>query len=376
MVGGVAEQDRQAEAAEAADHPDHAADGAHVARVVVVDDPVHAGLAEALGDADDEHQEGEQPDVQADAQAEVALDAVDGHGGLRVGEEEQAHQADPEHAPVHRARAVVVAEPAAEGADQAGRQGEQHGDEGRGLQVQAVFGDVVLRQPQGQGDEAAEDEEVVQAEAPDAQLGERRQLLGQGRPLAGLDGTLEVRRIGPGEQPEQHGGDQHGHRVDLRHHAPAEGDHDHRRHQVGDRRAGVAGAEDAHRGALALLLEPGRGVGDADREGAASQADEQAEHQVVPVLAGEGQAVDRDGHQQHVDEEHDAAAEAVGDQAQRQAHQGAGEDRQGDHQAELGFAQAKLVLDTDADDRKHRPHGEIHREGQGTHTEDGVLFLT
>ncbi|MCY1187307.1 hypothetical protein D9M73_282700 [compost metagenome] len=81
---------------------------------------------------------------------------MDGHGGRRIGEEEQADQADPEHAPVHRAGAVAVAEPAAEGANQPRWQGEQHGDEGRGLQVQAVFGDVVLRQPQGQGDEAAE----------------------------------------------------------------------------------------------------------------------------------------------------------------------------------------------------------------------------
>ncbi|MNP08252.1 hypothetical protein D3C76_1003120 [compost metagenome] len=185
-----------------------------------------------------------------------------------------------------------------------------------------------------------------------------------------------MRRVGEGEEPEQQRGDQHRHRVDLRHHAPAEGDHDHRRHQVGDRRAGVARAEDAHGGALAFLLEPCRGVGNAHCEGAAGQADEQAEHQVVPVQAGEGQAVDRDRHQQHVHEEHDASAEAVGEQTQRQADDRAGEDRQRDHQAELRLAQPQLFLDADADDRKHRPHGEVHRERECAHSKHGVLFLT
>ncbi|MNO74266.1 hypothetical protein D3C76_652600 [compost metagenome] len=185
---------------------------------------------------------------------------------------------------------------------------------------------------------------------------------GQARPFGGLLCALGVRRIGVGAEPEQQRSDQHRHRVDLRHHPPAEGDHDHRRHQVGDRRPGVTGAEDAHRGALALLLEPRRGIGDAHREGTAGQADEQSQHQVVPVLAGEGQAVDRDRHQQHVHEEHDAPAEAVGQQTERQADQRAGEDRQRDHQAELRLTQAEFLLDADADDREHRPYGKVHRE--------------
>ena len=64
-------------------------------------------------------------------------------------------------------------------------------------------------------------------------------------------------RVGIGEQPEHHCHHQHRDRVHLRHGAPAEGDQDQRRDEVGDRGARVAGAEDAHCGALLLLREPG-----------------------------------------------------------------------------------------------------------------------
>ncbi|MOA25567.1 hypothetical protein D3C78_1463010 [compost metagenome] len=75
-------------------------------------------------------------------------------------------------------------------------------------------------------------------------------------------------------------------------------------------------------------------------------------------------------------EEHDTPAEAVGEQTEWQADQRTGEDRQRDHQAELRLAQPEFLLDADADDRKHRPHGKVHREGECAHAEHGVLFLT
>ena len=56
-----------------------------------------------------------------------------------------------------------------------------------------------------------------------------------------------------------------------------------RRDELVDRGARVAGAEHAHREALALLREPARDVGRADRERAAGQADEQADAPGMPV---------------------------------------------------------------------------------------------
>ena len=75
------------------------------------------------------------------------------------------------------------------------------------------------------------------------------------------------------------------------------------------------------------------------------------------------QAVGRDRHQDHLDEVHRSSAVAVGEIAQRQARNRARQDRRRDQQAELGFTQPEFTLDLDADDGKHGPHGEVHREG-------------
>ena len=183
-------------------------------------------------------------------------------------------------------------------------------------------------------------------------------------------------RIRVGEEQENEGHHQHRDGIDHRHRAPTHRDHDQRRDEDVQRGARVAGAEDAHREALLLLAEPGRGVGDADRERAARQADAQADHQVLPELVGEVQPVGRDRDQQHLHEIDHAPAVAVGHKAKRQADQRAGQDRGRNQQAKLGFAQAQFGLDLDADHREHRPHGEIDRKRQRVHAEDGnLLFL-
>src|SRR5690606_17815899 len=61
--------------------------------------------------------------------------------------------------------------------------------------------------PQRQGDEGAEDEEIVEREAPDADLGERRQLLGQRHGFGLAQSAL---RVGASQEDEARaGGRQH-----------------------------------------------------------------------------------------------------------------------------------------------------------------------
>ena len=368
-VGGDAEHDRQREAAQAADDADDAADHAHLGRVVVGEAAVDARLAEALRQADDEDQHGEQGDAHADLDGDVALDRVDDHRRGRVAQQEHAGEADPHHPPGDRVPAPLVGRPAAQRADRPGRQVEQNGQERRGGERQPVLADVVLGQPQRQRHEGAEHEVVGEAEAPDAHVEQRLQLLAQRDARAG-SGVLAVQRVLGGQEPEQDRHHQHGDGVDLRHRAPRAGGgggDDQRGDELGERRPRIAGAEDAHRRALPLLAEPGRGIGDAHRERAAGDPDEQPEHQVLPVLGGVGQHPGGDHDSEHLYEIHDAPAVTVGQYAQRQPYQRAGQDGSGHQQAELGLVEVELRLDLDADDREHHPHGEVHGEGERAH---------
>ena len=87
--------------------------------------------------------------------------------------------------PVHdRPRAELVGQVPAIGAEQAGRQAEGRGRHARRAHVDAVDVDQVVRQPQRQRHEGAEDEEVVEREPPDLQVLQRRELLGKPGALA------------------------------------------------------------------------------------------------------------------------------------------------------------------------------------------------
>jgi hypothetical protein len=61
----------------------------------------------------------------------------------------------------------------------------------------------------------------------------------------------------------------------------------------------------------------------------------------------------------------DAAAVLVGPDAQRHAHQRAGQHRHGRQQAELGGVEVQRLLDRDADHAEHHPDHETDGEGQG-----------
>ncbi len=317
-ISGDPEHDRQHEAAQPADQADDAADHAHLSRKMIGQTAINAGLAEALSQSDHEHQHGKQHNANAEVEGNIALDAMNDQGGRWITEQEQANQADPQHPPGHGVAAPFVRGPAAEGANRSGRQIEEDGQKRGGRQGQAVFADVVFRQPQRQRHEPAEHEGVGQTEPPDPGVEQGRQLLAETGSDPVFGHALFVQWIGIGEEPEQHRHDHHRHGVDLRHHLPrAKGANDQRGDELGQRGTGVARAENPHRRALPLLAEPGRGVGDADRKRTAGQADEQAQGQVVPVFGGVGQQPGRDRHQQHLDEKHNPPAVAVGEKAQR-----------------------------------------------------------
>ena len=90
------------------------------------------------------------------------------------------------------ARAEAVRKIAAHGAEDAARQGiggRQHA--GR-PDVEPVGADIVARQPQRQGDESAENEEIVDRKTPDLQLLQGRHL--RQRRVRSLAAGLALRR--------------------------------------------------------------------------------------------------------------------------------------------------------------------------------------
>ena len=315
-------------------------------------------------------------DAHPDVDRDVALDRVDDHRRGRIAQQEHAGEAHPHHPPGDGVAAPLVRRPAAQRANRPGRQVEQDRQERGGGQRQPVLADVVLGQPERQRHERAEHEVVGEAEAPDAQVEQRQELLGELR-MAPRRRVLAVQRVFGRQEPEQHRHHQHRDRIDLGHHAPRRrggGRDDQRRDELRERGTRVAGAEDAHRRALPLLAEPGRRVGDADGERAAGHPDEESQHQVLPVLGRVGQHPGGDHHREHLQEVHDPPAVAVGQDAERQAHERARQDGGRHQQAELGLVEVQLRLDLDADDREHHPHGEVHREGERAHRQRRDLF--
>ncbi len=172
-----------------------------------------------------------------------------------------------------------------------------------------------------------------------------------------------------GEKPEQQRGDEQDGAEHLRHQVPGAECDQGRSEELGHRRPRVASAEDAHGKTLVLLIEPFGDVGNAHRERTTGQADEQPQHQELPEGRGEGDQVQRQYAGEHQQEEHDPSAKAVGQKAQGQTHQRAGQYRRGGQQAELGFVEGQQFLDRNAQHGKHHPDHEAHGEGQGTHPE-------
>ena len=368
-----AEDDRQHEAAEAADHADKAADRTDVVGIVDRDVLEDRGLAEAHEEAEHEDRDHERHEVHLRREGDRPVLAVDHVVGRRIGQHQQDDHREAERPVHHRPRAAPVREVPAIGAEQAGREREGRRSHAGGADVDAVDVDQIVRQPQRQRHEGAEHEEIVEREAPDLQVPERRQLLRDRRPLARLAPCHRIRVV-PGDQPEDHRHRRQRDRPDLRHRLPAPGDHHQRGEELGHGRADVARAEDAERRPLLLLRKPVRDVGHADRERPAGEADAERRQQEGGVAVGMGQRPGRRGGQKHLRGEHHPPAELLGPDAEDQPRERAGQHRGRDQQAELRLAQAELRLDLDADDREDRPDREAEGESQRAQPERPVAF--
>ncbi|MCY1408149.1 hypothetical protein D9M71_234660 [compost metagenome] len=365
-----AEGQRQQEAAEAADHAHQATDHADVVRVVGGDVLEHRRLAQGHEEAQHRDDQGEAYQAEGHRELDLAAYPGDRVAGRRIAEQEGAQRRYAQGPVHHPARAVAVGQPAAEDAEHRRRHRVERGDGAGGGQAQAVDLHQVVRQPQREGDEGAEDEEIVEREAPDAQFGQRRQLLGQ-RDGAGLAGS--GLGIGLGEQDEADAHCAEHRRVHQGGAAPAQGQQQERGGEVGQAGADVAGAEDAQRRALPAGLEPGGGIGRADDEAAARQTHAQRRHQQHREAVGEGQQVHADGGGQHQDAEHPASAVAVCPQAEEDPRDGTGQHRRGHQQAELGVGQAELFADLQAEDREQRPDGKAEGKGQCREAKGPIL---
>ena len=199
---------------------------------------------------------------------------------------DRRHREDAIH---HGPRALTVRQEAAIGAEQAAGDRVAGGKHPSRFDVEAVGADQIARQPQRQRDETAEGEEIVECEAPDLRVLQRRKFLRQGlaRQVARL--ARQEFRIVVGREPEDdshHGKDG---RPDFGHSMPAEGDEHEGGHEFRHRRADIAGAEDAERRALLLSREEGRDIGHADRKGAAREAHAESGDQGLGVGVRVGQ---------------------------------------------------------------------------------------
>ena len=237
------------------------------------------------------------------------------------------------------------------------------------LDVKAVLAHVVLGHPQRQRHIAAKHHRVVLAVAQHGRVLHQRQLGVQADFAADQMGRILI-----GKQPEQDGRHQHDASVDRGHQLPAADGDDAGGHQLGERGTGITGPEHPHGHALLFRLEPARHIGRAHRKRTAGQAHQQADGQKLPI--GGGVLHDEnEGHaDQHQHKQHDATAKTVGPDAQRHAHQRAGQHRRGGQDAEFGFVQPQMLLDGNTQHGKHHPDHETDGEGSGAGSQYRILL--
>ena len=260
------------------------------------------------------------------------------------------------------------------GAEQRGGQAERGSRHARRLHVHAVDVDEVVRHPKRQCDESAEDEEVVEREAPDLQVPEGRELLRQRRGFSPGLAAFDQFGVVLGQKEEQNADDCEPCRPDIGDTVPAVGDHDEGSDELGDSRADVARTEDAQRGPLVACVIPAADIGHADDERPAREANAKCCDQVHDVAVRQRECPCGQRCQDHLAGEHQPPAVFLGPDAEKQAGYRSGQNRGGDQKAELGVIQAKLGLDGDTDDGKDRPDRETGGEGDRAQTQGARLI--
>ena len=332
-----AEGDRQHETAETADHADQPADRTDIVRVVDRDVLVDRGFAQAHEEAEHENQTGEGDDAGRHVEMDRALVAQHDIFSGRISQDECDQRRYAEH-PIHdAARAITVGQHPAIGAEQTRRDRIGRAQHAGGFDVELVDADQVARQPQRQGDEGAEGEEIIERKAPDLDVLERLQFEPGTARLLAFGAAREFYRVLAGGEPEHHRHDRYRAGPDLRCRLPAIGDQHEGRAELCYRCADIAGAENAERGALLLRRIPARYIGDADSERAAGDADAERGDQELQIGVGVDQQEGRHRGRQHHRRVDAASAVLVGPDAEENADDRAGEDGRADQEAELGL---------------------------------------
>ena len=195
----------------------------------------------------------------------------------RDNQQSKAGKAQTENPLHHGARPEEIRHPAAESANHTGRKAEDGRRHARHRHRHAVYVDVVGNQPLRERHEATENQEVIQAEAPDPGVLQRLQefrkrfaLRSRGDPI-----FCEQEEDNPHEEERQS--------IDFGQHSPPlqigpllgrpvqqEGSA-----HASDGRPGISGPEDSQSRSLLFLGKPDRGVGDPDREAGAGQSEPQ-----------------------------------------------------------------------------------------------------
>ena len=248
-------------------------------------------------------------------QAERAISGFNQHVGLRVGEQEKTHPAQPHHRPSDLISAEFVGKVAAECPQHTAGQREAGGQKGGGFQAHAVFAHIIFGHPQGQRHIAAEHHRIILAVTQHARVFQQRELFAQGN--ARRNQMLGIVIAG---EPENHRHRQHNGRIHGGHNLPsAVGGNQPGRQKFIHGRAGIARAEHAHRHALLVFRKPARHIRRAHRKRAAGQAHQQADNQEMPIMGGVLHQENGGHGNHHQRKQHDAAAVAVGEYAQRHA---------------------------------------------------------
>lgn len=369
----VGEQRGQEEAAKAAEHSDETADRADVVGEVGGDVLVDGGLANAHRAADEEDDEDDERERQAEGLTGFGVDARGEH-------EDREEGADRHEGDVHRdAGSPLIGDPSAEGAQQGCGEDEGRRQQARTRQGDAEIINVERRKDRGERDVSAENDDVVEAEPPHADVFERFE---HRRKLDGSCGLAILRRS---DEPQEDDEDDEEGRVDDGDEAPTAldaedvggtggGRDDPRSNELSDRSSDIARTENAEGEALTTIGEP-RGVpGDTRGEGVTDDADAEGEDEEHRVVAGrdEGDADGGDGAEDHHDGHDDLPAETVGEDTGGEAPHGSVEDGDCTDPGELNGVEAELLLDRLAEDTEHQPHRKHQGEGDGGHGEDPI----
>ena len=296
-----------------------------------------SGLAERHEEAKHEHRHRERHQPNFQMEADRATDRLHQIVGRRIGQNEGADDRD-EECPVHHAAgAVAIRKMAAIGPEYAGGKREQRRHHAGSLDIDAVDVDEVLRQPQRQRDERAEDKEIIKREAPHLDIFQRCKLQPRAGGLLVSLPTCADDRVFVREDPKDNSHQCDDQSPDLGDRLPAIGNQHERREKFRHGGTDVAGAKDAKRCALLARGIEARDVGDPDGKRAARNADKQRRNQEFRVGVRPGQQICGDRCCEHDDRIDAASAILISPDSQHQANQRSAENWRPDQQTELGI---------------------------------------